>query len=83
MIRQLFPAVLFLCTLATAQAQESDTTQDPADTKIFRVYVNLVQVDAVVTDKDGRPVTDLTAKDFIILQDGKPQEITNFSLVRL
>jgi VWFA-related protein len=82
-IRQLFPAVLFLCTLATAQAQESDATQDPADAKIFRVDVNLVQVDAVVTDKEGRPVTDLTAEDFIILQDGKPQEITNFSLVRM
>jgi hypothetical protein len=42
-----------------------------------------VQVDAVVTDKTDRPVTDLTAEDFIILQDGKPQKITNFSLVRL
>jgi VWFA-related protein len=83
MIRHLLPAVLLLCTLATAQAQESDTTPDPADTKIFRVDVNLVQVDAVVTDKEGLPVTDLTADDFIILQDGKPQEITNFSLVRL
>jgi VWFA-related protein len=82
-IRHLFSAVLFLCTLATVQAQESVTTQDPADTKIFRVDVNIVQVDAVVTDKDGRPVIDLTAEDFIVLQDGKPQEITNFSLVRL
>ena len=82
-IRHLFPAVLLLCTLATAQTQESDTTQNPADTKIFRIDVNLVQVDAVVTDKEGRPVIDLTAEDFIILQDGKPQEITNFSLVRM
>ena len=83
MFRQLFPAVLMFSTLAWAQAQESQTTQNSAENKVFRVDVNIVQVDTVVTDKDGRPVTDLTAEDFIVLQDGKPQEITNFSLVRL
>ncbi|MBN2318411.1 MAG: VWA domain-containing protein, partial [Acidobacteria bacterium] len=83
MFRQLFPAVLMFSTLAWAQDQESRTTQDSAENKVFRVDVNIVQVDAVVTDKEGRPVTDLTAEDFIILQDGKRQEITNFSLVRL
>ena len=83
MIRYLSFAVLYLCALAAAQAQEPETTEDAADSRIFRVNVNIVQVDAVVTDKDGRPVTDLTADDFIIRQDGKRQEITNFSLVRL
>ncbi|MBN2321689.1 MAG: VWA domain-containing protein [Acidobacteria bacterium] len=83
MIRHIIPAVLLLCTLATAQTEQSETRRDPAEAGVFRVDVNLVQVDAVVTDKEGRPVTDLTAEDFIILQDGKPQEITNFSLVRM
>ncbi len=83
MPRYLFPALLLLCTVAAAQNRESDTNPEPADTKIFRVNVSLVQVDAVVTDKEDRPVIDLTADDFIILQDGKPQKITNFSLVRL
>ncbi len=83
MPRLLFPALLLLCAFATAQNQQSTTKQDPADLKVFRVNVNLVQVDAVVTDKDGRPVTDLTAEDFVVLQDGKSQEITNFSLVRM
>ncbi|MBN2241803.1 MAG: VWA domain-containing protein [Acidobacteria bacterium] len=83
MIRHVFPAVLFLCAIAAAQTEQPETKQDPADSKVFRIDVNLVQVDAVVTDKDGRPVDDLTANDFTILQDGKRQEITNFSLVRL
>jgi VWFA-related protein len=84
MIRHYLPAFLFLlCTLATAQTEQTEIKQDTAEDKVFRVDVNIVQVDAVVTDKDGRPVTDLTAEDFIILQDGKRQEITNFSLVRL
>ena len=40
-----------------------------------------VQVDAVVTDSKGHYVTDLTADDFAIYDDGKPQKITNFSYV--
>jgi len=48
---------------------------------VLHVEVNLVQVDAEVTDGKGKPVTDLTAADFEILQDGKPQTITNFSYI--
>jgi VWFA-related protein len=35
-----------------------------------------VLVDAVVLDKDKRPVTGLTAADFEVLEDGQPQQIT-------
>ena len=48
---------------------------------VIRINVNLVQVDAVVTGPKGVPVRDLQAADFEILQDGKPQTITNFSYV--
>ncbi len=50
---------------------------------VIRVTVNLVQVDAVVTDKKGQLVTDLTAEDFEILQDKQPQQISNFSFVSI
>ncbi|MBN1126573.1 MAG: VWA domain-containing protein [Sedimentisphaerales bacterium] len=82
MARYLIPVFFLFCALSPAQNREYSDFHDPAEAKVFRVNVNLVQVDAVVTDKDGRPVIDLTADDFVILQDGKPQEITNFSLVR-
>jgi len=49
--------------------------------EVVRITTNLVQVDAVVTDKDGRQVTDLRAEDFEVLEDGRPQPITNFSYV--
>lgn len=55
----------------------------PAAGKVVRISVEVVQVDAVVTDKKGRYVTDLTANDFEVLEDGKPQKITNFSYVRI
>src|SRR5215213_8188746 len=49
---------------------------------VVRITSNLVQIDAVVTDKKGRLVTDLKAEEFEILADGKPQKITNFSYVQ-
>jgi VWFA-related protein len=44
--------------------------------------VDLVQVDATVTDARGRHVPDLTAGDFEVLQDGRPQTISTFAYVR-
>lgn len=49
---------------------------------VVRITSNLVQIDAVVTDKKGRQVTDIKAEEFEILADGKPQQITNFAYVR-
>jgi VWFA-related protein len=43
---------------------------------VFRVGVDVVRIDAVVTDKNGHIVTDLTANDFELRQDGKVQPIT-------
>jgi VWFA-related protein len=43
---------------------------------VVRLSVDLVQVDAVVTDGKGRPVTDLHAADFEIIQDGRAQAVT-------
>ena len=42
--------------------------------------VTVHNVDVVVTDKSGRPVTGLREEDFELLEDGKPQPITNFSV---
>ena len=43
------------------------------------IEVRLHNLDAVVTDKDGKPVTGLTKEDFVLLENGVAQEITNFS----
>jgi VWFA-related protein len=42
--------------------------------------VNIVVVSATVTDNAGKPVTDLTANDFRVFEDGKPQSIQTFAL---
>ena len=48
---------------------------------VVRISVTLVQIDAVVTDRQGKQVTDLKPSDFEILEDGRRQHVTNFSYV--
>jgi len=45
----------------------------------FRTAVDLVHFGVVVTDKQGSPITGLTADDFDIKEAGKPQTIKFFS----
>src|SRR5579862_1847413 len=66
--------LLFLIGCSPAIAQQPPEV-------VFRVTTSLVQVDAVVTDSKGHYLTDLSAGDFIIEEDGKPQQITSFSYV--
>jgi VWFA-related protein len=43
------------------------------------IEVRIHNVDVIVTDKDGNAVGGLRRDDFVLLQDGKAQTITNFS----
>ena len=54
-------------------------SQTPPADPVIRVSVNLVQIDAVVTDSKGRHIAGLTADDFQLLEDDKPQKITHLS----
>ena len=49
----------------------------------FRTGVEYVELDAVVTDKDDRPVGGLTKADFEIVERGRPQTIANFQFVSI
>ncbi|MBP7778721.1 MAG: VWA domain-containing protein [Acidobacteria bacterium] len=54
-----------------------------ADQPVFRGGVNFVRVDAIVTDRQGNPVADLTQDDFEVLEDDKPQTVETFRLVKI
>jgi VWFA-related protein len=58
------------CTVAAVAARQA-----PADPPRFRVAVDVVSIDAVVTDRKGEVVRDLTAADFEVLQNGKRQKV--------
>ena len=60
----------------TSAILAASQNQTPAP---FRSGVVLVPLDVRVIDRDGQPVTDLTAADFTILEDGVPQQIAHFS----
>jgi hypothetical protein len=64
---------------ATDQQSPSPASPSP---DVLRANTRLVVVDVVVTDSKGQPVPDLKAEDFVLLEDGKPQKISGFSLQR-
>jgi VWFA-related protein len=55
------------------------TPQKVEDADVVKITTNLVQVDAIVTDKNGKIVTDLKPEEVEILEDGRKQKITHFS----
>ncbi|MPY86681.1 MAG: VWA domain-containing protein [Luteitalea sp.] len=63
----------------SATEDESGASQQPT----FRTGINFVRVDAIVTDKKGNPITDLTARDFELREDGEPKAIETFRLIRV
>lgn len=65
--------------LAQETPAASDTPLEPGFSD--SVEVNLVNIDVYVRDKKGRPVTGLTAADFVVREDGEDREITNFSVL--
>jgi len=77
-----FLTFLFLLSFsAFAQVPQPDVPPDQDD-DVVKISTTLIQIDAVVTDKKGNVVTDLTANDFEIYQNGKKQDISNFSFVQ-
>lgn len=89
----LFGLLLSLAILAqqpdSPTPQPTPTPAEPqqpsrsGDDDVVRITTNLVQVDAVVTDKNGKLIKDLRQDEVQIFEDGHQQKITNFSLVNL
>jgi hypothetical protein len=59
------------CVIALA-AVVSAAAQQP-ERPVFRAGVDVFAVEASVLDRDGKPITDLTAQDFVVTVDGKPR----------
>jgi VWFA-related protein len=79
-------ALSFLALCFPGANSQTSTTDQPQDVmhsdQTLRTNTRLVLVDVVATDSKGQSVPDLTAPDFTLLEDGKPQKISSFNFER-
>jgi VWFA-related protein len=66
--------LLMFCLTISIAAQESDD--------VIRVETELIPFEVTVTDKDGKPVRGLEAKDFKLFEDGVERPIDFFAPVK-
>lgn len=83
-MKKAYPIVVLFILCLSAFGQQPSATPEASPTQeneVVKITTKLVQLDMIVVDKDGKQVRGLKADDFEVLQDGKPQKVTNFSYV--
>jgi VWFA-related protein len=71
--------VVLVGACAAAAAVTAQDAGAPQEQRVFRAGTTLVPLDVRVIDREGRPVTDLEASDFTLLEDKVPQAIAHFA----
>ncbi len=66
--------VAVICAALIGLAQQA-----PPQTPAFRTGTTLVPVDVRVLDRNGKPVTDLAEREFVVLENNVRQQIRHFS----
>jgi VWFA-related protein len=75
-----FILIIFICGGAFAvQAQIKNPPKIEEDDEIIKIETQLIDVPIVVMDKAGKPLLNLKQNNFVIYEDGKKQELTDFS----
>src|SRR5213593_1398066 len=80
-------------TQQPAQRQQQSQGQSPPQGQppppsdpqqpVFRTGISFVRVDVIITDRNGNQIADLQPADFDVTEDGKPQKIETFKLIKL
>ncbi|HKV41245.1 MAG TPA: VWA domain-containing protein [Blastocatellia bacterium] len=63
------------------ESQQKESDSQESDGGQIRLNATLVQVPAIITDPQGKFVTNLVRDDFKVFEDGKPQQIGTFATV--
>jgi Ca-activated chloride channel homolog len=71
--------VLLLIYISLLIVNSAAQTDKKEDDEVIRVNTQLVDVPIVVTDKSGKPILNLKQNNFIVYEDGKPQEVSEFA----
>ena len=67
--------------LAAAVAVAALVQQPQQQRPVFRTSAELVRIDVTVLDRNGNPVKNLTAEDFVVFDEGVPQRIEAFQYI--
>jgi VWFA-related protein len=74
--------LLLLAALVSGRAAAQEPQKSEDEQTAVRLNSTLVQVPAIVTDRAGKFVTDLTKPDFAVYEDGKRQEVALFTAIK-
>jgi len=77
---KIFCLCLIFCWVSLNALYAQDTKPQKRDEEeIIKVDTELVDVPIVVTDRSGKPLLNLKQSNFLVLEDGKRQEVIDFS----
>jgi VWFA-related protein len=74
-------ALIALAGFLSAPSNGLGQASPQAPPPVFGTGVELVRLDVVVLDKDGRPVTGLAREDFVVEEEGRRQTVESFEPV--
>jgi VWFA-related protein len=80
----LVTAVLFLLAVCVAAQSGQIAAPKPTptpDEDVVKISTSLIQLDVTVTDKNGKPVTDLKPDEVQVFENGQKQKVTAFNFV--
>ncbi|MGI8670495.1 MAG: VWA domain-containing protein, partial [Aridibacter sp.] len=82
MLKILLTFIFAFAISLNAFSQTPQPTATPmAEDDIVKISTNLIQIDVTVTDKKGNVITDLKPEEVEIYENGKKQDISNFSFI--
>ena len=71
---------IFLIFMFAASVCGSVSAQDKkGDDEVVRIDTQIIDVPVVITDKSNKPLLDLKQSNFMVYEDGKKQEISDFT----
>lgn len=77
---------ILMAAVAGSARQQQQPPPPPPDQQrqpTFRTGINFVRVDVIVSDKNGNPILDLKPEEFTVTEDGHPQKIEQFDVIKI
>ena len=71
--------MFFILLLVSAFSNYVFAQDKKDDDDVLRVDTQLVDVPVVITDKTGKPILSLKQSNFVVYEDGKKQEVSDFA----